>query len=309
MKGLRKRPTYDELAEIVENNDDIIKKYPDRRAITMRNHPYLTTLDGESFLNALNYTQENMIKGQQRDLLVRTYAMQANDTSHLELRAQPENSPSSTVQTFDITFDDATMEVQDQVAQHLDDTAGKATVKKLRLKEKTRDMLRDVQKSSSSAAAGVMNVDLTGGGDNPETTHDPKGLPGRPLGSARPSPYSRGNARSSSDATSLSFTPAAVSEPISPKPTVKKSSVKAERTLKMDDNRDIKYWTKKPMEYIYKQLELDTIFITEPNESGEQQITNTGKNQQYIKKKLKKKDLIELLFNARRIRIYSNIYI
>ena len=52
MQGLRKRPTYDELAEIVLNNDDIIKKYPDRRAITMRNHPYLTTLDGESFLNA-----------------------------------------------------------------------------------------------------------------------------------------------------------------------------------------------------------------------------------------------------------------
>ena len=141
MKGLRKRPTYDELAEIVENNDDIIKKYPDRRAITMRNHPYLTTLDGESFLNALNYTQENMIKGQQRDLLVRTYAMQANNMSHLELRAQPENSPSSTVQTFDMTVDDSTMEVQDQVAQHLDDTAGKATVKKLRLKEKTKDYL------------------------------------------------------------------------------------------------------------------------------------------------------------------------
>ena len=66
MKGLRKRPTYDEVAEIVENSVDIIKKYPDRRAITMRNHPYLTTLDGESFLNALNFTQETMIKGQPR---------------------------------------------------------------------------------------------------------------------------------------------------------------------------------------------------------------------------------------------------
>ena len=58
MRSLRKRPTYDELAEIVENNDDIIKKYPDRRAITMRNHPQLTTLDGESFLNALNFTRK-----------------------------------------------------------------------------------------------------------------------------------------------------------------------------------------------------------------------------------------------------------
>ena len=34
MRSLRKRPTYDEKAEIVENNDDIIKKYPDRQAIT-----------------------------------------------------------------------------------------------------------------------------------------------------------------------------------------------------------------------------------------------------------------------------------
>ena len=148
MQGLRKRPTYDELAEIVLNNDDIIKKYPDRRAITMRNHPYLTTLDGESFLNALNFTQESMIKGQQRDLLVRTYAMQANDMSHLQLRAQPENSPSPTVQTFDMAVDDdSTVVVQDQVAQHLDDTAGKATDKKLRLTKKTNDMLKKVLKS------------------------------------------------------------------------------------------------------------------------------------------------------------------
>ena len=87
IRSLRKRPTYDELAEIVENNDDIIKTYPDRRAITMRNHPYLTTLDGESFLNALNFTQENMIKAQQRDLLIRTYATQTDELSHLEFKA------------------------------------------------------------------------------------------------------------------------------------------------------------------------------------------------------------------------------
>ena len=148
-----------------------------------------------------------------------------------------------------------------------------------------------------------MNVDLTGGGDNPETTRDPKGAPGRPLGSARPSPYARGNAASSSDATSLAFTPAAVSESATSKMAVKKSSVKAERVLKMDDNRDVGYWKNKPMEYIYKQLELNFIFISEPNESGEQYISDTSKNQQYIKKKLKKQNLIEMLFTARKIRM------
>jgi len=54
----------------------------------MINHPYLTTLDGESFLNALNFTQENMIKGQQRDLLVREYATQTDEMSHLEIKAK-----------------------------------------------------------------------------------------------------------------------------------------------------------------------------------------------------------------------------
>ena len=47
MYGLVRRPTYNELIDQVENSDDIIKKYPDRRALFMRNHPYLTTLDSD----------------------------------------------------------------------------------------------------------------------------------------------------------------------------------------------------------------------------------------------------------------------
>jgi len=86
MKGLRKRPTYNELIEQAENSDDIIKKYPDRRATFMRNHPYLTTLDGENFMEALNMQQNNMIRSQQKDLLIRDYAS-ANETSHLETRS------------------------------------------------------------------------------------------------------------------------------------------------------------------------------------------------------------------------------
>ena len=86
MKGLRKRPTYNELIEQAENSDDIIKKYPDRRATFMRNHPYLTTLDGENFMEALNMQQNNMIRSQQKDLLIRDYAS-ANETSHLETKS------------------------------------------------------------------------------------------------------------------------------------------------------------------------------------------------------------------------------
>ena len=43
--GLRKRPLYDELVQYIEKDPDKVK-YPDRRAKLMRNHPYLTQLDG-----------------------------------------------------------------------------------------------------------------------------------------------------------------------------------------------------------------------------------------------------------------------
>ena len=73
MNGLVRRPTYNELIDQVENSDDIIKKYPNRQASFMRNHPYLTALDGENFMEALNMQQNNMIRSQQKDLLIRDY--------------------------------------------------------------------------------------------------------------------------------------------------------------------------------------------------------------------------------------------
>ena len=89
VKGLRKRPTYEELIDHVDNIDEIVKKYPDRRALFMRNHPYLTQLDGENFLEAMSLQQENIIKSQQQDLAIRQYAMLNKDsqTSHLETLA------------------------------------------------------------------------------------------------------------------------------------------------------------------------------------------------------------------------------
>ena len=86
MQGLKRKPTYNELIQQVENSDDIIKKYPDRRALFMRNHPYLTTLDGECFMDAMDLQQDATIKEQQKDLMIRTYSAQTQ-TSHLENKA------------------------------------------------------------------------------------------------------------------------------------------------------------------------------------------------------------------------------
>ena len=44
--GLRKRATYNELVDFIEE-DTLRIKYPDRRATQLRESPYLTQLDGE----------------------------------------------------------------------------------------------------------------------------------------------------------------------------------------------------------------------------------------------------------------------
>jgi hypothetical protein len=55
------------------------------------------------------------------------------------------------------------------------------------------------------------------------------------------------------------------------------------------------------MEYIYKQLELDGIFISDMDKTGIQYVTLLGKNVQDSRKKLKKKDILEMLFKSRNI--------
>ena len=86
MQGLKRKPTYNELIQEVENSDDIIKKYPDRRVLFVRNHPYLTVLDGECYMDALDAQQDAIVKEQQKDMMIRTYSSQTG-TSHLENKA------------------------------------------------------------------------------------------------------------------------------------------------------------------------------------------------------------------------------
>ena len=73
-RGLQRVPTFDEVVQRV--NDPIFKKYPDRRATFMENSPYLSNLRGEGFMEALNMQQSSQIKEQQRQLMIRNYAMQ-----------------------------------------------------------------------------------------------------------------------------------------------------------------------------------------------------------------------------------------
>ena len=56
IKGLNLKPSFNEL--INELDDEIIHKYPDRRAYILRNSHYMTQLDGEGYMEALNMQQK-----------------------------------------------------------------------------------------------------------------------------------------------------------------------------------------------------------------------------------------------------------
>ena len=67
--GLRQRPTFEGIVDYIANGQETIK-YPDRLAKFMRNHPYLTQLDGEGMME-MQEQQENAWKEQVKEQRVK----------------------------------------------------------------------------------------------------------------------------------------------------------------------------------------------------------------------------------------------
>ena len=82
--GLRERPTYEELIDYIETNNDKIKM-PDRRAQFMRRSFYLSQLDGEG-MRQEEQAQKMKEAMMDRDRMVRQFArdygFQHRDINH-----------------------------------------------------------------------------------------------------------------------------------------------------------------------------------------------------------------------------------
>jgi hypothetical protein len=121
--------------------------------------------------------------------------------------------------------------------------------------------------------------DLLEIGDNPEEAHEPKGLPGRPAGSAKSS--------SSSSAAAAAPAPAAVKQV----------------GVQKDTNTNKSYWKKQNITYIYQQLELDGMRFTNIQKVGKEDVQDhvLGKKVKKTGKKLTKAELLEMLYKSRKI--------
>jgi hypothetical protein len=67
--GLRKRPNFEEIVDYLANKQEKVK-YPDREAKQIRNHPYLTQLDGVGMFE-MQEQQENAWKEQEKERIVK----------------------------------------------------------------------------------------------------------------------------------------------------------------------------------------------------------------------------------------------
>jgi hypothetical protein len=340
MQGLRKRPTYNELIQQVENSDDIIKKYPDRRALFMRNHPYLTTLDGVSFMDAMDSQQDATVIEQQKDLMIRTYSAQTQ-TSHLENRAQMINrgvgdniikgrtrdiatgdvnrrdiGTSPTPEIFDMSIDDEVMEAEQDIAQEIDMRQNQREENLRRMVSLTQGMLSDIQGQMPSLEPMIINSEgeqhKRHAIDEPTSTKrirnsksDLLELNDNPENTHEPRGKA-GRPKGSLKPSAASSSSGASSSSSSSSSTgpVKKTIAKNKQVgIEKDLSKNKSYWKQQNMEYIYKQLELDGFRFTTSQKIGREDVFDPilGKKARTKGKKLSKLDIIGMLYKSRNI--------
>ena len=99
--GLKKRDTFEEVVEYLKHPKDVIR-FPDRYAKQIRNSFELSQLDGVGMMEHEEHELQTMKETEKANAL-RKVARQANDTSHVELRAHAKKPQPSTTETIQQT--------------------------------------------------------------------------------------------------------------------------------------------------------------------------------------------------------------
>ena len=110
--GLKRRPTYNEIIGLIDENETITGKLPDRRATQFKASPEGSFFDGLDHLEILKEQQNRILERQMRELLLKqnlggsTYSV-----SRLSQQNQQMQTPDPETQS-DSNIGEATMEAQ-----------------------------------------------------------------------------------------------------------------------------------------------------------------------------------------------------
>ena len=89
--GLKKRQSYEELIDYLQHGQEKIQ-YPNRKALKLRNSPYLAFLDGEGVVE-MEKQQSKMMHEQEKDRAI-TRASMASGESYRQIATQTEDRSS-----------------------------------------------------------------------------------------------------------------------------------------------------------------------------------------------------------------------
>ena len=114
--GLKRRPTYDEIIGLINENETITGKLPDRTATFYKASPEGSFFDGSDALEILKEQQNRIMEREMRDLLMRRNVRMNGGTFNVE-RMQSSSSSSSSTAPVDRDRNILSAQVQADLAE------------------------------------------------------------------------------------------------------------------------------------------------------------------------------------------------
>ena len=148
--GLKRRPTFNEIAGLIYENQELVGQLPDRDATFFKNTPQGSFFDGMDNMEILKEQQNRINNRQMRDLVLRQQASQGG-TYNLNRHQQ----------TTDISedFQDATSEADDRRGEINNHEAGLRAI----LDERQGNMNQRRSQTSQSHSGALQQTFLADG--------------------------------------------------------------------------------------------------------------------------------------------------
>ena len=155
--GFKRRPTYDEIIGLINENETITGQLPDRTATLYKASPEGSFFDGTDALELLKEQQSRILQRQMQDLLLRQTVRNNGGTFNLERHRQ---SSSDTSSSAEVQPDRSTLSAQ--VQADLMERQRRMTDRQQQTGQATQSFL---QRTTSLPVIGGMLSSLRGSGE------------------------------------------------------------------------------------------------------------------------------------------------
>ena len=119
--GLKRRPTYDEIANLISENETLTGTLPNRDATFFKKTPQGSFFDGTDHLEILKEEQNRIMERQMREMLLRQNARRNGTTFNVDrLQSATASTPSSSSSDFTLGSERGTLRasaLQTELAQ------------------------------------------------------------------------------------------------------------------------------------------------------------------------------------------------